>query len=458
MQRRQWLGSVLAALAASRSWASGTSEDAQARILDGVRRAVLETAALEGLDSRTCVWTIEPRMIGPNAVELFGETSEASALARLVAGLGGIGAAVRSRVDILPDRADLKEQVWALAARPGFCRASAGESVPDFTPDPAKSFTRGDSEYFFDGKHPGVASFDTPKAIGERVGRVANLSKGSFTLDAPHDVAPGDGLCFVTSRGVVGTNVNGVDGGRITPNRLEGIVPGAEVYRNFDRRFNLALERSRTRRVIPATATVTASADGVSIHVTDCEGVMASASRTLSLERAKNPAANAATLRAQAMKSGDTIFVVREAEVRGTEWFVPASLAAELRREALEALLRARLARPLSHRILAENPAARYPSERIGAEGNVTNRLAETFYRDHGVREIAAPQELAPSFDGCRVMRSAYCIRREIGECLREGSRLGGPLYLEHGADRFRLEFDCAACEMSLVAEPRRKR
>ena len=102
MQRRQWIGSVLAALAASRSWASGTSDDAQARILDGVRRAVLETAALEGLDSRTCVWTIEPRMIAPNAVELLGETSEASALARLVAGLGGIGAAVRSRVDLLP--------------------------------------------------------------------------------------------------------------------------------------------------------------------------------------------------------------------------------------------------------------------------------------------------------------------------------------------------------------------
>ena len=118
MQRRQWIGSVLAALAASQSWASGTSDDAQARILDGVRRAVLETAALEGLDSRTCVWTIEPRMIAPNAVELLGETSEASALARLVAGLGGIGAAVRSRVDILPDRADLREQVWALAARP----------------------------------------------------------------------------------------------------------------------------------------------------------------------------------------------------------------------------------------------------------------------------------------------------------------------------------------------------
>lgn len=345
----------------------------------------------------------------------------------------------------------------ALAARPDMCRASAGESVPDFTPDPAKSFTRGDSEYFLDGKRPGVASFDTPKAVGERVGRVAKVAGGSFTLDGPHDLAPGDGLCFLTSRGLVGTNVNAVEGRRVTPNRGEGIVPGAEVYRNFDRRFHLALERSRTRRVIAATATVTATSEGLSIAVTDCEGVTAAAVRRQPLERAQNPEANAAALRTQAMKSGDTIFAVREVAVQGAEWFVPASLAAELRREALDALLQARVGRPLPHRIVAENPAARYPSERIGAEGNVTNRLAEAFYRDHGVREIAAPHELAQSLEGCCVMRSAYCIRREIGECLREGSRLRDDLYLEHGADRFRLAFDCAACEMSLVAEPRRR-
>ena len=157
------------------------------------------------------------------------------------------------------------------------------------------------------------------------------------------------------------------------------------------------------------------------------------------------------------MKSGDTIFAVREVEVRGAEWFVPASLAAGVRREALGALLQARLARPLPHRILPENPAARYPAERLTAEENVTNRLAEAFYRDHGVREIEPPLERAASAVGHTVMRSAYCIRREIGECLREGSRLGGDLYLEHGAERFRLVFDCAACEMSLVKEPRRE-
>ena len=339
----------------------------------------------------------------------------------------------------------------ALAVRPGFVRSSAGESVPDFTPDPSKSFTRGESEYFFAGKRPGVASFDTPKAVGEYVGRVAKVFGNGFTLLGEADLAPGDGICFITPHGVTGTNVNAAEGRRIVPNRMEGIVAGAEVYRNSDRLFNLRLERSRTRRVIPATAVAEVSAEGFAMTYTDCEGVTASAARTVPLDRAKNPGANASALRVQAMKSGDTIFVVRDAEVRGAEWFVPASLAAEVRREALSALDGARRSRPLEHRILPENPAARYPSERLTAEENVTNRLAEAFYRDHGVREIERGLDLAPTTAGHRVMRSAYCIRREIGECLRERPRLRGDLYLEHGAHRYRLEFDCAACEMSLI-------
>ena len=345
----------------------------------------------------------------------------------------------------------------ALAERPGLVRSSVGESVPDFTPDPSKSFTRGESEYFFAGKRPGVASFDTPKAVGEYVGRVAKVFQNGFTLLGEAELAPGDGICFITPRGVTGTNVNAAEGRRITPNRMDGIMAGAEVYRNSDRLFNLRLERSRTRRVIPAGAVAEASAEGLTITYTDCEGVTASAGRRVKLDRAKNPEANAAALRVQAMKAGDTIFAVRDAEVRGAEWFVPASLAAEVRREAVSALGEARRVRTLEHRILPENPAARYPSERLTAEENVTNRLAEAFYRDHGVREVERGLDLAPTTAGHRVMRSAYCIRREIGECLREHPRLGGDLYLEHGAYRYRLEFDCAACEMALI-DPLKKR
>ena len=117
----------------------------------------------------------------------------------------------------------------------------------------------------------------------------------------------------------------------------------------------------------------------------------------------------------------------------------------------LAALLCERMARRPGRRMPAEDRTARYPAERLTAEENVTNRLAEAFYRDHGVREIEAPLETAPSTAGRRVMRSAYCIRRELGECLREGSRLKGPLCIERGAARYRLEFDCGRCEMSLV-------
>ncbi len=339
----------------------------------------------------------------------------------------------------------------ALAARPQLVRASVGVSVPDFEPDPSKSFTRGESEYFFAGRRAGVASFDTPKAVGEYVGRVVRVEGRSFTLKGTAALSPGDGLCFRTGGALVGTNVNAVDGARITPNRMEGIVSGAEVYRNYDHRFNRLLEASRTRRVIPAAARVEVTDAGVTFRYVDCEGVAAEAHRALTPERAKNPEANAAALRTQAARSGDTIFAVGEVEVCGGEWFVPASLAAELRREGLERLAEARAARPIPHRILPENLAARYPSTRLTAEENVTNRLAEAFYRDHGVTEIERGLDLAPTTAGHTVMRSAYCIRREIGECLRERPRLRGELYLERGAQRYRLVFDCARCEMSLV-------
>lgn len=340
----------------------------------------------------------------------------------------------------------------ALAVRPQLRRASVGESVPDFTPDPAKSFTRGESAWFFDGRQAGVASFDTPKSVGEPLGRVAQVLRDGFRLDRSDvPLAAGDGICFVSPAGTFGTNVNAVAGDVVRPNRMEGIAVGAAVCRNFDLRFNRQLERSRTRRVIPTSVSVELSCEGVRFVCTDCEGMSACAERMTPLEPAKNPDANAAAVRTQAARSGDTIFAVREATVTGAEWFVPTSVVAELRREALDRLLQIRLARPLAHRILPENPAARYPSERMGADENVTNRLAEAFYRDHGVREIAAPLEFAPTTVGSCVMRSAYCIRRELGQCLKEHPTLRGDLYLEHGAFRYRLEFDCGRCEMALV-------
>ncbi len=338
----------------------------------------------------------------------------------------------------------------AIASRPGFVRASEGRSRPDFTPDPQKSFTRGETVYYIDGKRRGVASFDTPKSVGEPLGRVTAVDRSSFRMDRAADLAAGDGLCFRSAAGLVGTNVNAVDGVRITPNRMAGIVVGAEVFRNSDRRFNLALERSRTRRTIAVRACCTADETGVRVTFADGYGNTADCTVGQPLEAAADNDKMRRTAEQQLAKSGGTIFEVEAVGLDLGGRFIPSSLLATLRRGGLEALDRVRNARPRGSNPLPEKPVPS-PRKQLTATDNVTNRLARAFWRDHGVETIEAGFDAGTSTAGRRVMECSYCIRREIGACLREGSALRGELSLVRGARRYRLEFDCRACRMYLV-------
>ena len=336
-----------------------------------------------------------------------------------------------------------------LALRPHLERSSVGLSEPDFEPDPAKSFTRGFSEYMYAGRAADVASFDTPKAVGEYVGRIVKCDRRGFTLDRDHNLVAGDGICF----GGSGTNVNRVEGRRVEPNRMGGIEVGMELFRNFDLHFTRRLERSRMRRRIPISIRAEFTSDTLRLVATDCRGVEAEVFLAEELSVAQNPERMAQTLAQQLAKSGDTIFGVREVTTSGEPRFLPASLLAELRRRLLAALELECVRHPLDHDIRPENPAPRFPRRELTAEENVTNRLSEAFYRDHGVERVAQGLDLESSTLGHRVMRSPYCIRREIGQCLKKNPTLKGDLYLEHGTFRYRLSFDCRQCEMSLIHE-----
>lgn len=159
-----------------------------------------------------------------------------------------------------------------------------------------------------------MASFDTPKSVGEFVGRVAACDARGFTLDRDAALGAGDGLCI----GADGTNVNSVEGRRVVPNRMPAAIRrGAAVYRNLDSRFRLQVERSRMRRAIPATACVTVTPERATVRYTDCEGLSAEASREGRFEPAGDPAKMADLLRTQAARSGDTPFEVRRVEVAG---------------------------------------------------------------------------------------------------------------------------------------------
>lgn len=344
-----------------------------------------------------------------------------------------------------------------IAGRRGLERSSSGRSYYDFTPDPARSFTRGGSEWMLGGNRRGLASFDTPKATGAYMGEVVSTGRDSFRIAGGGRFTPGDGICFVADGELRGTNVNRADGDTVWPNRMGGITRGTGIYRNFDKAFEDALARSRTRRLTDARVDITVGAGFVTIVLADD----VARARVL-IDNTYGPAKDSSrmleTLRSEFSKSpADSVFRITDVGIviedgAGVPFF-PVSVLADRKRWVHGALFQERLHVPRPMDIRHEDRAYPYPARTLGGEANVTNSLAERFYREHGVEHIEKAFDLRATLDGECVMTSAYCIRRELGECLRGNPRLRGELRLRRGTLTYRLDFDCAACRMRIIKE-----
>ena len=339
-----------------------------------------------------------------------------------------------------------------IAKRNDVERSSAGHSTIEFEPNASRTFTRGAGEYFFDGKRRGVASFDTPKAMGERVGKVIRIDRRGIILDRKHDLTSGDGVCFISNGSLIGTNVVGIEGERVQLNRYEGVTLGAELFRNYNRLFSQAVERSRVKRTIEVDFTLKFEKNKITLFAIDETGCDSLATTPYTYEEARDKVKGEEALRRQLARSGDTIFEVRNIEIENIG-FVPMSVVAELRRDVLAKLEEERIYRysAKERRPFIEKQDIRYPAEQLTPQDNVTNHLAREFYTDHGVAEIAEGLDCRTSTAGEQVIISDYCIRREIGECLKERPRLKGDLFLVRGTKRYRLCFDCKACQMKVI-------
>lgn len=97
-------------------------------------------------------------------------------------------------------------------------RASRGHVEYNFVPNLKKTFNRGFTNYFLHGRQPDISSFDTPKAIGEYVGKVKEIRGNvSFNVATVASFANGDGLCFINDeRELEGFRVNKVEGNRLS--------------------------------------------------------------------------------------------------------------------------------------------------------------------------------------------------------------------------------------------------
>ena len=123
-------------------------------------------------------------------------------------------------------------------------------------------------------------------------------------------------------------------------------------------------------------------------------------------------------------KVGDTIYEVTNTEISFSQpWFIPRSRLAEWRREVL---------------VLLEQ------------KNNTLTCLNESPSNMMDLGKIKQ-QEL----DKSPLMTCRYCIRYQLGQCLKRNPQaVRGPLYLR-GADgrRFLLRFDCKACQMTVEIE-----
>ena len=331
-------------------------------------------------------------------------------------------------------------------------RASFGSLRGGFTPDLKKTFNRDYTELFLDGKRGEWAAMDAPKSMGEYIGTVDRLRAGVVTVRPDNPVLTlhnGDGFAFVgRDGGIVGFRGDVCDGFTIRCKEVSGLKEGMRLYRNIDADFERKLEADRPVRELGVTLQARLSAGALAVTAVTEDGREASLEVPAPFEAARDTDRMLETVRFQlAKRSGSYAFTVAGVEVDGAVPFMSASFLNGIRRD-LAATLDAQPVRmlPLRRGVVRPDPAP----EALTYQDNIANSVAREIYRERGSTTIEDAFELTHR-EGVEYMRTKYCLRHELGLCpkQRPGTR-PEPLFLLNNGRRLRLDFDCAACEMTV--------
>lgn len=349
-------------------------------------------------------------------------------------------------------------------------RVSLGSVEYAFTPSLKKTFNRGFTRYFLHGREANVASFDTPKAIGEFVGSVKEVSRDSFTVAGTAAFANGDGLCFINwKRQLEGFRVNRVDNNRLFPFKVPlGLRAGMALHRNNDEVFERTLSKRSATRKIPVRIAFGVTGDGVSldIHLVMDSQAVCVGHAELPMERQIAQRPQRENIIKQLTKLGDTVYVCDQIEIEedADKYFIPSSSLANLRRIAVESITI-----PMTETSIADVDTVpgkveywQKEYEKYPYLYNISNSVAKRFYEKQGLPIVEDSLETRATAgkghtESAMLMQCMHCLKYSMGYCERHG---GGhatwkePLYLRSaGGRRFRLGFDCAACQMNVYAD-----
>lgn len=357
-------------------------------------------------------------------------------------------------------------------------RASLGRVTYYFEPDLKKTFNRGYTDYFLHRRQPYIYSPDTPKALGEYVGKVKEIRRGSFNVAGSASFANGDGLCFINDdHELEGFRINRAEGNRLFPLRMpDNLRPGAALYRNRDEAFSKLLKGKTAERKIPITLTLSVTEKGFALSATG-QGIKPTC-QILEMDKQKAMKPQRDNILRQLGKLGDTPYMadVIELEGQADAYFIPSSALATLRREVVQAI-------ELQQSVEVETqsvhpsvsptaPPTRKPSGTLAWQPeyrkftylyNIANTLSKSFYQREGLSNVADAYEVsqgtdegAKRRDSVLVMQCLHCLRYSLGYCIKRGGKQPTwkePLYLRLGdGRRFRLEFKCDECQMNIYA------
>lgn len=353
-----------------------------------------------------------------------------------------------------------------IAKRPtDYCRASKGRVEYSFTPDLKKTFNRGFTTYFLNGRQRDIFSFDTPKALGEYVGKVKEIRANSFNVAGLASFANGDGLCFINAnRELEGFRVNRAEGGRLFPFRMPaGLKPGMALYRNNDVAFERILSSTTSQRKLTISMYLASTTEGFELSING--KTMA----TLQAEHQQAQKPQADNIRRQLTKLGNTPYECTEVKLGEgvADCFIPSSMLADLRRRAVEAFAaladddnsaielasvnNSTFGKDKPTNLVWQSEYGKYPYTY-----NISNHYASDFYVSQGLKKIVDAYEVKPSSPAL-IMQCRHCLRYALGHCVKRGDKAPKwhePLFLRLGDGRkFRLQFKCDECQMNIFAE-----
>ena len=356
-----------------------------------------------------------------------------------------------------------------------YVRESYGRVTYKFTPDLKKTFNRGYTTYFLNGRQPDIFSPDTPKALGEFVGHVKEIRHDSFNVAGTATFANGDGLCFINEEHELeGFRVNRAVGNRLYPFKMpHGLKAGMALYRNNDQSFEHAISGKSSERKIPVEMTFDTTDNGFSLTISSClhnkraqnspNSVSATTEVKFAHQEAKKPQHD--NIIHQLSKLGTTVFQAKEIKVsNGADtFFIPSSVLSDLRRMAVEKFDEAFTAavNEKDNVITAKSSAGH---EKVWQREyndfpylyNISNKAAVKFYEKEGIGTVRPALELK-SATRPLIMQCRHCLRYSLGFCVRRGGKHPSwhePLFLQlDNGRRFRLEFKCDECQMNIYAD-----